>query len=285
MGREPDCSLELGNIVDVPLEGAVVDVGAGVVEVGHDGLVLGTVPSDIPRLSVAVSVHILVVLMVHWGLTSLPLAVCIRHRRVLGQDTSNGPVEQFRVVDEGLGVEGMVVKDEGTVVTETATDTTDDEVADPTVCEPATNVEVLDGQLTDDGKAEEDTNLSAGGVVSPVEVRLVGRSRDHAQVSSGEPALEDGHIVHGLRGPLELSLSKGVFGDTETDQLAILNVVSNLRVDSSPDSVVVGVLYRRGIVSFSGRIYLPALPGWSASPSCTCPRCGRKEFDLRLRSS
>ena len=48
--------------------------------------------------------------------------------------------------------------------------------------------------------------------------------------------------MHGLRSPLELSFLKGVFGDSEADQLTVLDVVSNLGVDSSSESVIVSVL-------------------------------------------
>jgi len=212
------------------------------VKVGHGGLVHAAVPSHVTRLPHSVPVHVLVVLMVDGSLSGSPLSVRIGHGRVLRQDAGDGPVEQVWVVDQGLGVEGMVIKDDGAVVTETAANTSDDEVADPSVGEPATDVEVLDGELADDGQAEEHAHLSAGGVASPVEVGLVRRAGDRSKIFSGEPALKDLHVVHGLRSPLELSFLKGVFGDTETDQLTVLDVVSNLGVDSSSESVIVSVL-------------------------------------------
>ena len=92
-------------------------------KIGHDWHVLGTIPLDVAGLSHSVPVHILVVLVIDWSLTSSPLAVRIGHRRVLWEDTSNGPVEEVRMVDQSLGVEGVIVEDQGLVVPETASNT------------------------------------------------------------------------------------------------------------------------------------------------------------------
>ena len=236
------CSFELGARVDVPLEGAVVDVGAVVVEVGHDGLVHAAIPLDVARLSVAVPVHVLVVLMEDWSLASAPLAMRIRHRWVLGENAGDCPVEQVRVVDESLGVEGMIVENNRAVVAKTTSDTADDEVADPAVGQPATNVEVLDGQFADHGEAEEHTKLRAGSIVGPVEIGLVSWASNDGKVIPGEPALKDLLIVEGLGCPFELSLLEGVFRDTETNEVTVLDVVSRLGVDSTSEFIVVGVL-------------------------------------------
>lgn len=74
----------------------------------------------------------------------------------------------------------MIIEDDRAVVTETTADTSDNEVADPTVSQPASHVEILDGELTNDGQTENDANLSSGRVVGPVKVRLICRSSDHA---------------------------------------------------------------------------------------------------------
>ena len=213
-----------------------------IVKVGHHWLVHGTVPLDIARLSVAVSVHILVVLMVDWSLASSPLSVRIRDRRVLGEDAGDGPVEQIGVVDQSLGVEGMVIEDKWAVVTETTADTSNNEVADPSVGQPASHVEILDGKLADDGETEEDTSLSSRGVVGPVEVRLVSRSGDHAEIVLREPAGKHGEIVSSLGSPLELSFLKNMFRHTEANKLTILNVIRGLGVDTSSHSVIIGIL-------------------------------------------
>ncbi len=210
-GCNSSSSLKLGASVNVTLEGTVVDIGAMIVQVGHDWLVLGTVPLNVARLAHSVPVHILVVLMIDGCLSCAPFAVCIGNGRVLGEDTSDGPVEEVWVVDKSLGVEGVIVEDQWAVVTETTADTSDDEVADPSVGQPAANVEVLDGQFADHGKTQKNAHLSSSRIVSPVEVRLVSRSGDHAQVVLGEPALKHVHVVESFRGPLELTLLKGVF--------------------------------------------------------------------------
>ena len=91
--------------------------------IGHDRLVHGTVPLDVAGLSHSVPVHILVVLVIDWSLASSPLAVRIGHRRVLWEDTSDGPVVKVRVVNQRLLVPGVIVEDQGTVVSETASNT------------------------------------------------------------------------------------------------------------------------------------------------------------------
>ena len=196
-----------------------------IVHIGHDRLVHGTVPLDVAGLSHSVPVHILVVLVIDWSLASSPLAVRIGHRWVLRENTSDGPVEEVWMVDQRLGVEGVIVEDQGTVVSETASNTSNDEVTDPAVCEPAPHVEVLDGELTDDSEAEQYTDLSSGSIVSPVEGGLVCGSGDHAEIILREPALEHVHIMDSLGSPFELTFLKGVFRDTETDKFTILNVI------------------------------------------------------------
>ncbi len=235
-------SLELGNRVDVSLEGSVVNICAVVVEVGHDGLVHGAVPLNVPGASEAVPVDVLMVLMVHGSLSRAPLAMSVGSGGRLGQDTGHRPVEQVWVVDKSLGVESVVVHHDRAVVAETTADSTDNEPADPAVGQPASDIEVLDGELTDDCEAEKNSELGARRVVSPVEVRLVSRAHNHVEVSAGEPALQDVDVVEGFGGPLELTLLKNVLTDTETDQLAILNVVRELRVQSSSSSIIVGIL-------------------------------------------
>ena len=203
-------SLELGNSVDVTLEGSVVDVGAVIVDVRHGWLVLRAIPLNVAGKSVSVAVDVLVVLMVSGVLTHSPLTMSIGNGRILGEDASECPVEEIWVVDKGLGVEGMIVHHKRAVVTETTTNTSDQEVAHPTVCEPATNVEVLDGELTDDGKSKNDTSLSTSGIVGPVPVRLISWTGDHGEITTGEPALKNVEIVHSLGSPLELTLLKNV---------------------------------------------------------------------------
>lgn len=164
------CSLELRASVDVALEGAVVDIGAVVVQEGQDRLVHGTVPLDVPWESVSVSVHVLVVLVIDWVLASSPLAVRIRHRWVLGQHAADCPVEQIWIVDQSLGVECVIVEHDWAISTQTTADTPNNEVADPAVGQEASRVEVLDWQLANHGESKKHTNLCPGCVVCPIEV-------------------------------------------------------------------------------------------------------------------
>lgn len=79
---------------------------------------------------------------------------------------------------------------------------------------------------------------------------MVSRSSDHAKIILGEPALEDVHVVEGLGSPLELSFLKGVFRDTETDKFSIFDVVGDLGINSSSDSVIISILVN-GTTMFS----------------------------------
>ena len=190
----------------------------------------------------AVTIHVLVILVIDWSLASSPLTVRIGHGWVLGKNAADRPVEQIWVVHQSLGVEGMIVQDNGSIAAETAADTPNDEVADPAISQPAPHIEVFDGELANDGESEEDTKLCPGGVVRPVEVRLVGGSRDHAQIVSGEPALKHSEVVLSLCSQLKLTLFQDVLTNTEADKFTILNVFRSLGVDSSPLAIIIGVL-------------------------------------------
>lgn len=183
------CSLELRSGIVVPLECSIDNLGAHVDHVGHNWLVLRAVPSNVSWLSVSVSVGGSVVLMVHRSLSGSPLSVSIGNGRVLGKNTSDCPVEQIWVVHKRLGVERMVVENNRTVVTETTANTSDDEIADPAISEPAADIEVLNRELANDSQTKKYANLSASGIVSPVKVGLVSRTSDDGQISSWEPAL------------------------------------------------------------------------------------------------
>jgi len=106
-------SLELRNSVDVSLEGSIDDFCTVVDHVGHDWLVHTSIPLNVSRLSVSVSVGCSVVLMEDRGLSGSPLSVSIRDRWVLRKNSGNGPVEQVWVVDQSLGMQSMVVHDNG----------------------------------------------------------------------------------------------------------------------------------------------------------------------------
>ena len=146
------CSFKLGRGVAVSLEGSVGNFGTVIVHERHHRLVHGTIPLNVARLSESVAVDILVRQMEHWVLASLPLTVGIRYRRVLGEYSGQIPVEQVRVVSESLHVDTVIVHNNGAVVGETTTESTDNKPADVEVSNPAPNVEVLDGELTNDSQ-------------------------------------------------------------------------------------------------------------------------------------
>jgi hypothetical protein len=82
--------------------------------------------------------------MEHWVLASSPLAVSIRNWRVLWQNSSHIPIEQIWIISQCLCMESMIVHHDWSVALETTTKTANYKVDDPAICEPATDVEVLD---------------------------------------------------------------------------------------------------------------------------------------------
>ena len=171
--RDTQRSLQLRSSVDVPLERSVDNLRADIDHVWHDRLVLRTIPRNIPWLSVPVTVGCSVVLMVDGCLSSPPLSVCIGYRWVPWEDLCQVPVEQVWVVNQRLGMEGMVVHNDGAGVTETTPESTCHKVYDPCVCKPASHIEVLNGQFSDEEQSKKASELCSGSVVGPVEVRAV----------------------------------------------------------------------------------------------------------------
>ena len=97
----------------------------------------------------------------------------------LGQHLGGGPEEEVGHVDEGLQVHLVTVHDKGSLLEETSGISSDHEVDTVEVGDPASDVEILDGQLSNDHKSEGDSQLTSGGVVGPVEIRLVSGSGDN----------------------------------------------------------------------------------------------------------
>ena len=85
------------------------------------------------------------ILMVDWCLSCSPFSVGIGNRWVLGENSGNVPVEEVWIVDQSLGVNTMVVHNNWSVVLETSTETSDHEVHNPSVSDPASDIEILDG--------------------------------------------------------------------------------------------------------------------------------------------
>lgn len=241
---DPLCSLEGGSRVAVALEGTVNDVGASVDEVRHDGLILRAIPRHVARLSHAVSVASLMVLMEDRSLSGSPLAVSIGHRRVSGENARNVPPEEVRVVQQSSHVEARVVGDHGSLVSETTADAVGHKEGHPQVGEDATSVEVLDGELTDDSETEEASELGASSIVGPVEVGLLDGTNDHLLGSAAvEPRSEHIKVLFGLISPGGRPLLDLVRRQTEANKLAVLSVISDLVVHHSSLSIIVGVLH------------------------------------------
>jgi hypothetical protein len=242
---DPLCSLEGGSRVAVALEGTVNDIGASVDEVRHDGLILRAIPRHVARLSHAVSVASLMVLMEDRSLSGSPLAVSIGHRRVSRENARNVPPEEVRVVQQSSHVEARVVGDHGSLVSETTTDAVGHKEGHPQVGEDATSVEVLDGELTDDSETEEASELGAGSIVGPVEVGLLDGTNDHLLGSAAvEPRGEHIEVLLGLISPGGRPLLNLVRRQTEANKLAVLSVISDLVVHHSSLSIIKGVLYK-----------------------------------------
>jgi len=135
--------------VTVALESAIDNVGAVVVHVWHNGLVLRSIPSNIAGLSEPVSIHVLVGHVENRLLSGLPLAVSVGHWGILRQNAGHIPEEKIRVVGQGFCVKRMVVHHDGPVALEASTKSTNYEVNDPAIGQPAADVEILNWQFTD----------------------------------------------------------------------------------------------------------------------------------------
>lgn len=104
------------------------------------------------------------------GLSGLPLSVCIGYGWVLGENLGQVPVEEIWVVDQRLRVDSVIVHDNGARLAQTSAETTGHEVDDPGVRQPASYVEVLNGELSNEEETEQAAELSTGSVIGPVEV-------------------------------------------------------------------------------------------------------------------
>ena len=125
--------------------------------------------------------------MEHWVLASLPFAVRIWNWWALWKNTADIPVEEVRVVAQSLHVQCVIVQHNWSVALQPTADTSDDEVHDVEVGDPASSIKVLDRQLTDCPQTKSDSNLGTGGVVSIVEVGSVCRSSHFFHLSFREP--------------------------------------------------------------------------------------------------
>jgi hypothetical protein len=135
----------LGSRVARSFESTIGNIGTVIEHVRHSRLVHGTVPGNVSGFTESVSVHVLVVLMVDRGLSGSPFAVCIGNWRVLGQDTADIPEEEVGVVDQGLGVHGVIVHADGSLLSESTAQSSNDEENTPGVSDCASNMEIFNG--------------------------------------------------------------------------------------------------------------------------------------------
>lgn len=236
-------SLKLWRRVRVSLEGTVDDICALINEIWHDWLVHGAIPWNVSRLSKSVPVASTMVLMVDWSLPSAPLTVSIWHWWVAWQNTADIPPEEVWVVEESALVEPMVIEHDWSLVSQTSANTTGHEEDHVSVGDPASHVEVLDWQLSNDGETQEASDLSSSRIVGPVVVRrLSWSSNDLTGLLSWEPRSQNVEFFLGLGSPLWEPLINLVGRQTETDQLIVFNVVCNLIVQLSTLSIIESVL-------------------------------------------
>ena len=117
--------------------------------------------------------------MEDWRLPHSPLLVSILQRGVLRKDSGEIPVEQIWIVDESLGVDLVVVGDDGSGVLQPSAQPSRDEETDVEVGDPASDVEVLDRQFSDEEQAQHAPDLGPGCVVGEIEIRFVGWASQH----------------------------------------------------------------------------------------------------------
>lgn len=229
--------------VAVSLESTIDDIGSSVHEVWHDWLVLGTVPRHISWLSESVPIAGPMVLMEHWVLPNSPLEVSVGHRRVLRENSSEVPPKEVWVVVQSSLVDVVVVHGDWPLEPESSSNAVTHEEVQVSPSDPASHIEVLNWKLSDGSKSEQDSDLTSGGIVGPVEVRLAGWSGDEVvHLVSWEPRREDVELLLSLWSPSWKPLLNLVSRNTETDEVVVLDVVSDLVVHHSSLSIIISVL-------------------------------------------
>lgn len=148
----PILSLELRGGVDISLKCSIDNICANIDHVWHNWLVLGTVPRYITRLSQLVSVGVLVVLMVDGSLSGSPFSVSIWNGWVLWQNPCNVPKEQVWIIHQCLCLHCIVIHDNWPGKLKTSSQPSNHEVDEPGISEPASYIEVLNWQLSDNQK-------------------------------------------------------------------------------------------------------------------------------------
>ena len=136
----------------------------------------------------------------------------------------------------------MIVHNNRSVALQTTAKTSYNEVNNPSVGDPATHVEILDWQFTNDSQTQEASNLSAGSIVSPIEIRSVDRSGNFLHFSAGEPTSENCELALSFWGPSWHDFLEVVLGHTKANQVVVLDVFGFLWVDLSSLQIVIGIL-------------------------------------------
>ena len=146
------CSFKLWSRVAVSLESTVDNIGSLIHKIWHNWLVHRSIPWYVSWLSHSVSVTGLVVLMEYWSLSGSPFLVVIWNWRVSWQNSSQIPPEQVWVVQESSGIEFLIVEYNWSSESKTSTKSLGDEIVDVEISQPASNIEVFNWELSNNGK-------------------------------------------------------------------------------------------------------------------------------------
>ena len=236
-------SLKLRSGVAVLLESTIDNIGSLVDEVWHNWLVHWTIPWDISWLSHSVSVACLVVLMEDWVLSDSPFFVSIWNWRVSWKCSSIVPPEQIWVVQHCSRMESIIVEDNWSCESEPSSKPLWYEVVHIEVCNPASNIEVLNWKFSNNTKSKKASQLSSRGIVSPIPVGFSDWSYDDIVVFFfWEPRSQDCNVVLCFWCPGWKPFFDLVTWNTETYEIIVLNVISNLIIHHSSLTVIICVL-------------------------------------------
>ena len=184
------------------------------------------------------------ILMIDWSLSHFPLEMHVWDWWVLWQESHQVEIEEVWVVQEDLGLMWLLVEEQRSGWEETSANTSNEEEGVVHIEDNSSGVEALDWELSNSHKTEDESSL---GSVEVVEIgsgiRLEGWSgKELLWLVSWEPRFNNLKIVSSLISPFWKPLLNLMGGETETDELTILNVLWHLVVDHSSLLIIVGVL-------------------------------------------
>lgn len=213
-------------------------------KIWHNWLVLRSIPRNVSWLSDSVSIDSLVVLMEYWLLSGSPFSVGIWNWWVLWKNSCEVPPEEIWVVQQSSCVELMVVENNWSLISQTSSESLrykDDEVE---VSQPASNIEIFNREFSNDCQTKEASNLTSGGVISPVPVGLGDWSYNNFfSFTLWEPRLKNIKIFLCFICPGWKPFLEVMLRETETNKIIILNVFRSLEVSHSSLSIIEGVLF------------------------------------------